>query len=157
MISSSSKEVYFRQAVNRLARFHGLHTLNELAGNLSLQQVRGEDGTVVSVPAANDIEKQLIALFVDTSEGSMTTVSMITELLDVLRGATQETRDNFLRTFQIWYTASHQNELAGTPSSETVDIRDIIGSAGGQSSLSINTTPNSPYRPKRAIYPAGGG
>ena len=146
MISSSSKEVYFRQAVNRLARFHGLHTLNELAGNLSLQQVRGEDGTVVSVPAANDIEKQLIALFVDTSEGSMTTVSMITELLDVLRGATQETRDNFLRTFQIWYTASHQNELAGTPSSETVDIRDIIGSAGGQSSLSINTTPNSPSK-----------
>lgn len=146
MLSSTAKELYFRRAVNQLAKYNGLHTLNELAGAMRLQQVSGENNEQITVPTANDIEKQLIALFVDTSEGSITTYNLIRQLEDLLSEA-PELRDQLLKTFQIYYTKDVQGRLTKLPPNETTDILEMLGYASGQtSSTNINSNASNPTK-----------
>lgn len=146
MLSSSAKELYFRQAVNQLAKYNGLHTLNELAGAMRLRQVSGEGSEQINVPTANDIEKKLIALFVDTSEGSITTYNLITQLEKLLAEAPQF-RDSLLQTFQIYYTKDAQNRLIKLPPDQTTDILEMLGAASGQTgSTNINANQSNPSK-----------
>lgn len=146
-LSTNAKTINFKKAVNSLARYNGLHTLNDLAGAMSLNQIRGEGGQVVNVPSANEIEKRLIALFVDTSEGAMSAAGLIEQVESLLSEA-PELRESFMQTFQVWYTKQYQSKISGEPSASenTTDILEMLGRSYGTGYNPINSTPSQPQK-----------
>jgi len=146
-LSTNAKTVNFKKAVNSLARYNGLHTLNDLAGAMSLNQIRGEGGQVVNVPSANDIEKSLISLFMDTSEGAMSAAGLIDQV-ELLLTDSPELRESFMNTFQVWYTKKYQSKISGEPSASenTTDILEMLGRSYGSGYNPINSTPSQPRK-----------
>lgn len=146
-LSTNAKTVNFKKAVNALARFNGLHTLNDLAGAMSLNQIRGEGGQVVNVPSANDIEKSLISLFIDTSEGAMSAAGLIDQV-ELLLNDSPDLRESFMNTFQVWYTKQYQSKISGEPSASenTTDILEMLGRSYGSGYNPINSTPSNPSK-----------
>lgn len=79
-------------ATNRLARFFGLYTARDLAGRIALEQIQGIAGANSTVanfdlpPPPQEIT-DLVALLVDTSEGSYFTIDLIDRINNLLSAA----------------------------------------------------------------------
>lgn len=149
-----TREQKLRIATNALAKINGLHTVKDLAGRVALGRVTsdGPNGRrIYTVPQNSKIEQSIIQLFIDSSEGSLTTTDLIQELNDILGGEGEQFRDPMYRSFQVFYTQEKQDSLLPTElrnsDNKPDDISKVLAYGEGQPSSSpINSAPNNPTK-----------
>lgn len=123
-------EQKLQRAVNKLAKYHGLYNARALAGRLSSERTQGRpgvreeddqsssgsaivqldqlqgvgEGTSQDIPIDDDVMRRIIQLLIDTSEGSLTTLSLARQIAEEMNGAPQEIQDRVRELIQVYGT-----------------------------------------------------
>ena len=142
-----SRKLKLQRAVNKLAKYNGLYTTKDLAGDAQYRAVvglnlSGGDASLDSLQASS-LEKRIIELFIDTSEGTLLSYQLIDALKDIIDGNENIKRD-LNKVFEIYYTSQEQGALI--PGENKPSILDVLGYADGAEASIINSFPKNPSK-----------
>lgn len=145
----ASRQLKLRKAVNKLAKYNGLYTVRDLAGDAAFRSTVGlalsNGDQSLEENGPSDIERQIIDLFINTSEGSHTSNVLIQNLINIAN-QNQDVRESLWKTFQVFYTQEKQNELYGEREQNSGDILSCLGISSSTQGNIINTSPNDPTK-----------
>jgi len=123
-----------QRAVNGLSKYFGLHTASAMGAAIGGQEVSegSEDLAAVqgrpasgSGPVQDEVLARIIELFIETSEGALTTQSFVGQIAETMGEATEETK-NRVRQLIICYGTNNSN------------FRQVQGVAGDQPVVTVN-------------------
>lgn len=174
-----SREQKLQRAVNKLAKYYGLYNSRALAGRLTSERSLGRPGvrpeeeastsgtatiqldqlqgvgetTASDIPIDDDIMRRIIELFIDTSEGSLTTLSFVRQVANEMNGASQEIQDRVRQLIQCYGTnddafRSIQNAVEDD---QVITINRLLRYAEGQGSSINGNTSSEPTKDKPGL------
>ena len=146
----ASRELKLRRAVNKLAKYNGLYTVRDLAGDSAFRSTVGlalsNGDQSLDELRASEIETEIINLFINTSEGSNTTNNLIQNLISLV-GNDQQVKDSLWKAFQVFFTEEKHSELYGGGRVKgSTDILSCLGISSATQGNIINTSPNDPTK-----------
>jgi len=163
----SRRDQKLQRAVNKLARFYGLHDVRSLTNRTSLEgpeprpgpsragetretsgratdslsAIDGVGGTSRDIGISDSVISTVSQLFVDSSEGAYDITQLTTTLNQLLAGAEQGLQDRYKQVFNIVAQTDIAQQLPLPTNLQGVKINDLLQI--GDSSF-INRNPNSP-------------
>lgn len=143
----ASRKLKLQRAVNRLAKYNGLATVKDLAGDAQYRSVVGlnlsSGDSSLDQLLATRMESAIIDLFIDTSEGALPTYQLIESLRDIVSGNENVKRD-LNKIFQVYYTRELQGPLF--PGETPPSVLDALGYSDGAEASIINSFPRNPSK-----------
>lgn len=142
-------------ATNLLSKYYGLPILEDLLTAEALKGVTGQAGQPANVNESDKLLDTIIANFINSSSGALTSNQLINRFNDLLKD-NQIAEDRFNEIFQIFFVGA-KNLITGTTADFTEEDRTISrppitgileyeGSDQGQLGTTINSTYAAPTK-----------
>lgn len=151
----ATNKTRFNKAVNRLAKYNGLYTISDLASDAAFRSTVGNVGLSnedrsLSNLRADELETEIVKLFIDTTEGALTTNDLISKLNELATGSndpnvSSQIRSTLRRIFPIFYEQNKQNELYGDQIAGDINSMLNVSSEQRDGNI-INTATSNPTK-----------
>lgn len=172
-----SREQKLQRAVNTLTKYFGLNNAASLAAAIANEQLSGRRSDTTTTQQSSQLQatsgdssssgsttevidvapdsvlSNIIALMIDSSEGSFTSIGLAKRIAEQMEGADEDTKNRVRGLLQLFGTVDDSFRTIQNPSSDEqfVTVNRLLGYAEGQSSVINGNQTSEPTKEKPGL------